>query len=335
MTPAAASPAGPTLPPPAPVAVRRSRAEDIEQHTGQLHGWDLRYDQLDRGRFEGGFTDIRWPGVQLFVERTSRRLRQRGQLMPDSCGFGLLLGGDGSACVDGLQAGTGTLMMCDAAELDVCTPADCTLAGMVVDAGVLRQAADRMSGVVLPLKPGSLRSITPPAERLAPWRDLLLATVRAVADRPALLDDEALRQRLHDDLLAGLIDAVAASRHDEGAERAGQRKRVVERACELMMSRPDEPPSLLDICSRVGASPRKLGYCFRDVLGLSPALYLKTVRLNAARRELSRADGAVPVVYDVAARWGFWHFGHFSTDYKRHFGELPSETVRRARPGRD
>jgi AraC family ethanolamine operon transcriptional activator len=34
---------------------------------------------------------------------------------------------------------------------------------------------------------------------------------------------------------------------------------------------------------------------------------------------------------DVAARWGFWHFSQFSADYRRMFGELPSETLRGAR----
>jgi AraC family ethanolamine operon transcriptional activator len=81
----------------------------------------------------------------------------------------------------------------------------------------------------------------------------------------------------------------------------------------------------------VGASPRKLAYCFQDILGVSPARYIKAIRLNAVRRELARAQRSTESVYDVAARWGFWHFGHFSADYKKQFAELPSETLRRAR----
>jgi AraC family ethanolamine operon transcriptional activator len=33
-------------------------------------------------------------------------------------------------------------------------------------------------------------------------------------------------------------------------------------------------------------------------------------------------------VQDIAARWGFWHLSHFANDYRRMFGELPSETAR-------
>ena len=39
------------------------------------------------------------------------------------------------------------------------------------------------------------------------------------------------------------------------------------------------------------------------------------------------AEGEVSV-QDAAARWGFWHLGQFSRDYKRQFGELPSQTLK-------
>jgi len=30
----------------------------------------------------------------------------------------------------------------------------------------------------------------------------------------------------------------------------------------------------------------------------------------------------------VANAWGFWHMGQFARDYRRLFGELPSDTLR-------
>ena len=116
---------------------------------------------------------------------------------------------------------------------------------------------------------------------------------------------------------------------DSGALPAlAARKRIVDRACALALADPAQPPSMLELCRAVGASRRKLNYCFQDVLGCSPLKVLRAARLQAVRRELRRGAGTVQ---DVAARWGFWHLGQFSLDYKKHFFELPSETLARAR----
>jgi AraC family ethanolamine operon transcriptional activator len=109
------------------------------------------------------------------------------------------------------------------------------------------------------------------------------------------------------------------------------RRRVVDRACSLIGAQHDEPVSLLQLCSRIGVSESKLNYCFQDVLGISPGRYLKAARLNKVRRELKGCRDRRIGVQDIAAHWGFWHLGQFSCDYKRQFGELPSETLRVAR----
>jgi AraC family ethanolamine operon transcriptional activator len=57
----------------------------------------------------------------------------------------------------------------------------------------------------------------------------------------------------------------------------------------------------------------------------------KTLRLNAARRELtSGAPGST--VTGAAMRSGHLHLGRFAIEYREQFGESPSATLRRARP---
>jgi AraC family ethanolamine operon transcriptional activator len=76
-------------------------------------------------------------------------------------------------------------------------------------------------------------------------------------------------------------------------------------------------------------SRRTLQYSFQEVLGINPVRFLRAMRLNGVRRDLKSGSRPAASVQDIAARWGFWHLGHFVTDYKRMFGELPSETARR------
>lgn len=75
---------------------------------------------------------------------------------------------------------------------------------------------------------------------------------------------------------------------------------------------------------------RSLINAFQAVTGFSPMAYMKRLRLNEVRRVLRHARNGARII-DVAANWGFWHMGHFTTDYRSLFGELPSQTLLRAK----
>ncbi|MDY0745217.1 helix-turn-helix domain-containing protein [Paucibacter sp. R3-3] len=328
---AAAAAALPALVPDAPMAARRMAAREIDEHTEHLADWDLRYDQLDCGAFRGEFTDIRWPGMQLFVETTTRRLRQRGALPPDSFGLGMLCSGDGELLANGKRSGLGSLMAVHSTELDFCSPANCTLAGFVLDSTAAPDLLDCVPELAKTLRGAVTVVANTPETALAPLRRMLLSIAETALQQPEALQDDATQRRIRDDLLLMALDALAGAQVSDRVARADTRKAVVDRACAFMLDAQDNPPTLLEVCGQLATSPRKLGYCFQDVLGISPARYIKIIRLNAVRRELRQAAGTDTSVYDVAARWGFWHFGHFSADYKRQFAELPSQTLKGSR----
>ena len=70
----------------------------------------------------------------------------------------------------------------------------------------------------------------------------------------------------------------------------------------------------------------RLERAFREVFGVSPHRLLMLRRLAAVRRELLRADAGTSVT-DVATRWGFFHLGRFSQEYRLMYGERPSQTL--------
>jgi AraC-like DNA-binding protein len=84
-----------------------------------------------------------------------------------------------------------------------------------------------------------------------------------------------------------------------------------------------------ELCHATRVSERTLQYLFRQKYGITPKAYLKLVRLNKVRRALYRADFRKTKIADIANENGFWHMGQFAKDYKKLFGELPSETFKR------
>ena len=91
-----------------------------------------------------------------------------------------------------------------------------------------------------------------------------------------------------------------------------------------------EPISIGDLAEYAGVSSRSLFSGFRRFRNISPMHYLKEVRLRRVHEELLRAHFTCGAVTIVALHWGFSHLGHFTTDYKRRFGETPSETLMRS-----
>jgi AraC family ethanolamine operon transcriptional activator len=88
----------------------------------------------------------------------------------------------------------------------------------------------------------------------------------------------------------------------------------------------DKPDMSVDeLCRHVGVSAPTLYRGFKEEFGISPQQFLHTRRLARARKELLAGDARQHIT-DIANRWGFWHMGQFAADYRRQFGELPSQT---------
>lgn len=309
---------------PITMQVHQRQSRHLDVHMAQLTAWQLQYDQLDAGLFEGQFADIRLPGLQLFREHTSLALWQRGALTPNAYGLAVMQTPQPTLLHEGTLA-TQAHMTCDPGhEVNFRTPAECTMVGMVVDAVALEATC----GDALERLP---RGQAPSVQASARFAQQISGLITNILTRPSPFSDVRTLTQIRDAALSYCLPMLEGDFLDKQRGSAESRRRVVERAKALMMSEEtDEPPSLLDICKRLGVSQRKLTYCFQDVTGMSPHHCMRVIRLNAARRQLAGLiDGQEQSVRDIAHRWGFWHFGRFSVDYKHHFDESPSQTLRR------
>jgi AraC-like DNA-binding protein len=109
---------------------------------------------------------------------------------------------------------------------------------------------------------------------------------------------------------------------------AGDRQlRVAE---EYLRANAHLPLTLGDICLATGVNARTLQSSFHKKHSCSPMQFLRQVRMQEVRAGLLHPHENATVTSE-ASRWGFVHFGRFSREYQRAFGELPSQTLRRSR----
>jgi len=102
------------------------------------------------------------------------------------------------------------------------------------------------------------------------------------------------------------------------------------RALGWLNSRLDGPVQLETLAAVAGVRPRTLEVHFRLYLGTTPLGWVRRTRLARIRQQLLAAgDGAS--VTEVAVANGFSQLGRFAAQYRRQFGELPSQTLKAVR----
>jgi AraC-like DNA-binding protein len=174
-----------------------------------------------------------------------------------------------------------------------------------------------------------LVSIAPPA--IDSLRTLIWRIRQAAAETDGVLEKTQTVRCLADSLTRAVLDL---SDHVPSREAILGRPRIprpaiVRRTWELMSERMDEPIYATELAQDVGISQPTLQRLFIEWFGMPPARYLQIKRLYLARKRLRQEPTSS--VTEVATSLGFWDLSRFAKGYKEAFGELPSETQRRAR----
>lgn len=154
-------------------------------------------------------------------------------------------------------------------------------------------------------------------------RDVERLGLDAIYRDPGKLTDPIVSGWVENRILDSLLSGLPCS---ERRRPPGGMAALARRAEDYLLTNLEAPLTIRDLCQAVGASERTLHLAFRQYLGTTPKAHLKVLRLNAVRRDLRLAPSGTGVM-DVAMRWGFFHAGWLSQDYRRMFGESPSKTL--------
>ena len=116
--------------------------------------------------------------------------------------------------------------------------------------------------------------------------------------------------------------------HAQGSSSATLLPRSVRGALDAMRANVARDWSVTELAAAVAVSTRTLQRQFQVFLGKTPGGALREIRFERARRELLQGQLGTKVT-DVALRCGFAHCGRFSVEYRRRYGETPSQTLKR------
>jgi len=106
--------------------------------------------------------------------------------------------------------------------------------------------------------------------------------------------------------------------------------RAIRLVLDYVNSAPSEEITAVELCTLADCSQRWLEQSFKMRFGVTPKAYVKYLRLARLRRDLQQPPrGESQTVIDLASTYGFWHMGQLAADYRKVYGELPSDTLKR------
>lgn len=142
--------------------------------------------------------------------------------------------------------------------------------------------------------------------------------MRAVATSVVNSDDEVIK------LVGATIDITDAKRRVSPYDAPKQIKDVIA----FLKANWSKPIAIEDVARQYGVSSRSIHKYFAAI-GTTPMNFVKGLRLENAHRKLADPKAKASVT-GVAFECGFTNLGHFARDYRKAFGELPSETLKRS-----
>ena len=308
----------------------RRRFSDFDELAEVVHDWRLEFVQLERGPFRAKVEQAGGEHFQLGRARFGRRLHQLGEtpeglrtfVVPGDSEFRILWRGQEVLGHDiGVFPVGGILDSVSGPGFDVFIP---SLPQEMLDV--------RAGGLGLPSVDGIIgdsevvRCEAAAVDRLRTW---LRSVMTELIEQPALLDDRQTSEEIAWAIAGNLVTTLATGSDTPIRQLQSPRFRLSEASLDYIACHPGQMLKVSDVADAVGTSERTLRRAFRERFGVSTKEYLKARRLRAVRRELSRLPTDQVQVREVALRWGFWHSSQFAQDYRRAFGELPSETLRR------
>jgi AraC family transcriptional regulator, ethanolamine operon transcriptional activator len=301
-----------------------ARYADFDMMAASAIGWDQKYEHIGRGRFEGSLSMVVLNTLQLGRERWKPGIMQRGSA-PAGCWFvGLPIIAEGSIHVRGRQIASGQPV----------------LAGPSADIAFTANGQTDMAQVVIPV------------DQIEHWMHVRRGAAgldKKYLDRPWRMSEQEVMRRgtMLARLLKSLLNRVDTDTSPNGlasiegqvvdvvlgmvpsldvAEPLHRRARVAMNLRDMLLGHVEAPLNVSAMCEALGVKERTLFLACVEAFGRPPKAMLLELRLNAVRRALTHPSSDQTVT-TVASRFGFCHFGEFSAEYRRQFGELPSITL--------
>ena len=226
------------------------------------------------------------------------------------------------------QPGRGTIH-CPDESFAMNWSADCSKIAVRIECDAIERHAAALLGRPLPQRLQFTPEMDTRQGSGLAWERTIRQLLRSVQQTPELVGHPLMQAQLEQLIMSGLLIWQNNTLSNSlGQPTAMVLPRHLKLAEDYMRAHLDAPITNEQLAALTGISLRTLYNSFRKFRGVSPMRHLRDLRMEKVREALLDT-GTLRNVTSVATRWGFFELGRFAAEYKRRYGESPSDTLRR------
>lgn len=283
--------------------------------------WSMEHTIMEKGLFKGSISVVHTPRMQLASAYYSQGIMSQGDF-PDGC---IVLAYPKNEVIVNFQNRTvksnEIIVMSKGDEIDVLTSGEVNMQTIVIEEQLFNQYFYNFFGstpcTILNdkrffIKPDMISVFEKVVDS---WSDYLTnefskQTIQPTYDR---IESEILQQ-----LFSFLTFTLTTKK---------RKKFNTKSIRDLLTNNIEQFIDIPDIAKELNISESQLHSIFKKDYGITPKKYLQNLRLNAIKKELLLADPHSFNISNIAQKYNFFHMSHFSLEYKKMFGQTPSETL--------
>jgi len=312
---------------PSPLLIFDRNFDDIEIMAEAVK-WDIDFRQIEAGKLNARALLLAGAGHMVMRVEFNRKFHQRGCPPPGMMTFGFPDQKAGPLRWNGKEAQPGALLNFNNGRMNGVNPGDFGGYTLSFDEELLHQVAESLD-IDIPSSNQDLPFWNPHGAEHNHLRRILRFIERGSVNREKPIQ-HSVSEAFNIDLAASIVRIIGQGHVQAGRTNTPFRASVLRRALDLINDTNQPPMSVTEVCQTIGTSLSTLERAFTAEFGVSPKVYLKSRRLASVRRDVLKSEPD-SLIADIANRWGFWHMGRFAADYRKQFGELPSQTLQRLR----
>jgi len=263
--------------------------DSLEDFADATSGWELDWQQLDRGPFKARVLQVETPSTLVSQFRVNRKFHQRGVSPPGMRTFGIV--GVHSSPVEwkGREWSKNQIEVFPTSDLyESLSHPGFRGDGLSIPEDRIRSTAKTL-GLPDPLErlPAGSCFVESDPSRMEALRRSLDQLYSAVSTHGDVTLDEAACSEIEFEIHSALVSVLGSGLNtDVHSPPATVRSRALRLALDYIEARADAAPNIKDICLASGVSYRTLNYAFLEHFGVAPKQYLQAARLDGVRKDL-------------------------------------------------